>query len=323
MQKVKTELHGLPRLQELISYLHVPRTTQFNDSIPYTKINNYKFHTEIFGKTESTPIIVVHGGPGIDYEYLKPLKNLSKDYRVIFYDQRGTGLSPRVEKKFLTLEQNVEDLHSIAEHFSNGKKVKIIGHSWGAMLTVGFLSKYPETVSQAVIVEPAFLYPGAPVKKWSKDIKKWLSIWTIARCSLGFPFVHKEDGHEAFDYVATKVANYNKPGAPYNCEGQELPAGIFKRMGYQAYNNILKPVLDDPDSFSYDFTKGISNFHGDLMLISSECSILGHEFQEKFNLPKLPSQTVHIKAERMGHHMITLNPEWSLQTIGNFFNPKN
>ncbi|MGZ3790614.1 MAG: hypothetical protein ACXVLQ_19075 [Bacteriovorax sp.] len=68
MQKIKTRMHGLPHLKELISYLHVPRTIQFDDSIPYTKINNYKFHTEIFGRPESTSVIVVHGGPGLDYE---------------------------------------------------------------------------------------------------------------------------------------------------------------------------------------------------------------------------------------------------------------
>ena len=88
----------LPFIVGISSCIEVPKTIQFDKSLSYTEIDGYKFHTEIFGNPKSAPIIVVHGGPGADYEYLKPLKGLSKDYRVIFYDQRGNGLSPRVDK---------------------------------------------------------------------------------------------------------------------------------------------------------------------------------------------------------------------------------
>ena len=80
-------------------------------------------------------------------------------------------------------------------------------------------------------------------------------------------------------------------------------------------------MIDNPDSFTYDLTVGISDFHGDLMLISTECSILGHEFQEKYNLPKLPAQTIHVKAANTGHNVLTLKPEWSFQIILKFFKP--
>jgi proline iminopeptidase len=64
---------------------------------------------------------------------------------------------------------------------------------------------------------------------------------------------------------------------------------------------------------------GILEFRGGLMLISSECSTLGSAFQEEYNLPLLPTQTVHVKAAKMGHHMLTLNPEWSIPIIEGFF----
>ena len=136
-----------------------------------------------------------------------------------------------------------------------------------------------------------------------------------------YPFVLKEDGQEGYDYVGTKIATSNRPGPPFNCEGQDLPLNIFKRFGYESYNSLIQPVMDNPDLFTWDLTNGITEFHGDLMLMSSECSILGYAYQEKFSIPKLPSQTVKIKAEKMGHHMITLNPEWSLQVIRKFFKP--
>jgi hypothetical protein len=58
------------------------------------------------------------------------------------------------------------------------------------------------------------------------------------------------------------------------------------------------------------------------MLISSECSILGHAFQVKHHLPELPAETVHVKADGMGHTLLTSNPEWSLEIIGKFRQPR-
>ena len=77
--------------------------------------------------------------------------------------------------------------------------------------------------------------------------------------------------------------------------------------------------MDDPDTFTYDLTEKISRYRGDLMMISSECSIVGYDFQQEYHIPKLPKQTVHVKAPKMGHNMITLNPQWSLNLISDFF----
>ncbi len=313
----------MPLVMGMASCVQIPKTIQFDESLPYTEIDGYKFHTEVFGSPESTPIIVVHGGPGGDYEYLKSLKSLAQDYRVIFYDQRGNGLSPRVDKENLTLENNLDDLHSIVQHFSGEEKVKLIGHSWGGMLVAGYLSTHPEKVSQAVIVEPGMLNPES-AKAFVADMKESQSISDMLAL-IGYitvyPLVSKNDGHEGFDYVMTKILNRNKPGAPYQCEGESMPPNIFKRGGYEAFNNMLKPVMDDPSSFTYDLTEGMSKYSGDIMLISSECSLFGYEFQKKHHIPSLPAQTVHVKAEGMGHNMLTLNSEWSLNVLSGFFYP--
>lgn len=324
MVEIKNIIYSFSFLIGLASCVHIPKTIQYNESTPFTEIDGYKYHTEIFGKLESTPVIVVHGGPSGDYEYLKSLKNLSQDYRVIFYDQRGCGLSPRVGKADLTLEKNLDDLHSIIEHFSNGGKIKLIGHSWGAMLVVAYLSKRPENVSQAVIVEPGMLYPES-AKAFVNKMKESLSfsdLFVLIRYLIVYPFVKKEDGHEGYDYVMTKILNRNKPGAPYQCEGQSMPSNVFKRGGYEAFSNMLKPVMDNPDLFTYDLTENISEYQGDLMLISSECSSFGYSFQKEYHIPRLPAQTIHKKAPNMGHSMITLNPDWSLKTISDFFEKK-
>ena len=98
-----------------------------------------------------------------------------------------------------------------------------------------------------------------------------------------------------------------------------MPENVFKRGGYEAFNNMLKPIADDPSLFTYDLTDGSENYAGELMLISRECSLFGYDFQQRYHIPLLPAQTVHLKAEKMGHNMITLNPKWSLKVLDDFF----
>ncbi|MDQ7057592.1 MAG: alpha/beta hydrolase [Ghiorsea sp.] len=318
---LKHTRYFLPLLLGLTSCVQLPSTTQFNETLSYTEINGYKFHSAVFGDSAAPPVIVVHGGPGGDYAYLMSLKALAKNNRVIFYDQRGSGLSPRVDKKELTLETTLDDLHAIVQYYSPEGQVKLIGHSWGGMLVAGYLSAHPEKVSHAIMIEPGMLHAKAAaafVEKM-KETQSITDILALVGYITVYPFVSKEDGHEGFDYVMTKILNRNKPGAPYQCEGQTMPKNAFKRGGYEAFNNMLKPVIDDPSSFTYDLTSNTSKYKGELMLISSECSVFGYAFQEKHHISRLPSQTVHIKAEGMGHNMLTLNPDWSLGIVNAFF----
>jgi len=71
MKKIKPWMYVLfllvavPALLSLFPWIQVPRTVQFDQSLPYTEIGGYRYHTEIFGRPEATPVIVVHGGPGV------------------------------------------------------------------------------------------------------------------------------------------------------------------------------------------------------------------------------------------------------------------
>jgi proline iminopeptidase len=303
-------------------WVQVRPTVENDPTLEYVELNNYRFHVQAFGDKQLPPVIVVHGGPGGDSKYLLPLQGLAENHHLIFYDQRGTGLSPRVDKKYLTLESSLDDLHRVVTHYGGIGQVKLIGHSWGAMLVVGYLGKHPERVSHAVVVEPGILNPVSAVE-FVRRFKASQSIWDalpLAKYILLAPFVSNLDGHERFDFVMTRLMNRPKPGGPYQCEGEAMPPNAFERAGYAAFDNMLQPVLKQPERFSQDLTNGVASYKGKLLMLSSECSFIGYPYQEQFHRPFMPAQTVHVQAMAMGHNMLTLHAAWSVAVIGQFFN---
>src|SRR5436189_2847021 len=74
----------------------VPKTVETDKTLPAISVNGTILHAQSFGDPDSALVVVLHGGPGSDYRYLLNCKEFANEgYHVIFYDQRGSGLSKR------------------------------------------------------------------------------------------------------------------------------------------------------------------------------------------------------------------------------------
>jgi pimeloyl-ACP methyl ester carboxylesterase len=81
------------------------------------------------------PLIVLHGGPGMDHTMFRPyLDPLADDFRVLYVDQRGQGRSERVDPAALTLEVFARDVSRLAEALGLDEYA-VLGHSFGAIVT--------------------------------------------------------------------------------------------------------------------------------------------------------------------------------------------
>ena len=132
-------------------------TVADDPSLPSLVIDGYRFHAETHGEPTNPTVIVLHGGPGGDYRSLQALSGLADTHHVVFYDQRGAGLSERVPAESITAAVMLDDLGRIADRFSPTDPVALIGHSWGATLAAGYMRHHPERVAAAVLAEPGYL----------------------------------------------------------------------------------------------------------------------------------------------------------------------
>ena len=111
-----------------------------------------KLFSQTFGT--GTPIIIVHGGPGLDHGYFLPqMLELAKDHQIIFYDQRGSGQSLKTEisPEFINVNQFVQDLENLRKNLGS-RSFSLLGHSWGGELAMHYAVTYPEAISSLILM---------------------------------------------------------------------------------------------------------------------------------------------------------------------------
>src|SRR3954454_15926274 len=94
--------------------------------------DGYNLHVEEVGN--GFPLIVLHGGPGMDHSMFRPyLDSLGDDYRLLYVDERGQGRSDRVDPNTLSLEVFARDVDLLAESLGLDE-FALLGHSFGAII---------------------------------------------------------------------------------------------------------------------------------------------------------------------------------------------
>lgn len=283
----------------------VPKTADLDPSIPSIYVNGCIFHAEAFGPPDSTLIIVIHGGPGADYRYLLRCKDLADEgFRVVFYDQRGAGLSQRFPFVAYDMDQTIGDLKAIINHYqsTSDQKVILLGHSWGAMLATAYINEYPYEIEGAVLGEPGGF-------KWG-DVEDYLS----RSRSLGFfsedlndavymeQFITgKKDDHAILDY---KLGLWSaaEEGSPIGNEGP-LPSW---RGGAVTFNALFEYAEKNRPYW----TTNLDQFNKNVLFIYSE----KNKAYGKIHAGKVSSayrDVTLFEAKQAGHDMFSFERGWN------------
>jgi len=114
----------------------------------------------VSGTGSGTPVVLLHGGPGLSSYYLKPFEELGGDRLVVRYDQLGGGKSGTASDTTLfTIAHFVAELDSLRSHLGIAKW-HVFGHSWGTILALEYYGAHPERVASLIFGSPVFDIPA-------------------------------------------------------------------------------------------------------------------------------------------------------------------
>jgi pimeloyl-ACP methyl ester carboxylesterase len=140
----------------------------------FTEFKGYRIWCRVAKSATSisnTPLLLLHGGPGMGSDYFEPLETMAEQGRtVIRFDQLGCGRSDRPRDLSLwMLESVVEQTESIRKALGLDR-IHLLGHSWGGMVALKYLLKYPLHVQKACLCSPV-----VSVQLWGKEAHRLLS----------------------------------------------------------------------------------------------------------------------------------------------------
>jgi proline iminopeptidase len=109
----------------------------------------FLYYTEL---GEGQPLIVLHGGPGGTHNYFLPyLLPLARNHRLIFMDERGSGMSGKLEDPSgYTVENMAKDVEALRVALGLGS-IDLLGHSFGGVVAQAYAFMYQENLSHLIV----------------------------------------------------------------------------------------------------------------------------------------------------------------------------
>ncbi|MDL5030540.1 alpha/beta hydrolase [Pelomonas sp. APW6] len=300
----------------------VPPTVAEREDLPRAHLDGHWVHTEAFGAEDRPVVLVLHGGSGADYRYLLGLQALSDDYRVVFYDQLGSGLTERVPAADITVARFLAELHAVVEHHAPGRPVHLLGHSWGAMLATAYAGAHPERVRSLVLAEPGFLEQDSlrELDALGGGWPGWRGVLGVSQAWLGQWFVRTDgDAHARQDWMAQRLLPLFQAPASL-CHGQ-LPALQGWRGGHAVFRATVARMGEDPAfAASLDFTQGLAAYTGPVLFVRGACNqAQGEAHQRRMMARFAPASRAGLATlEGAGHFMFNDQPAASLAVVRRF-----
>jgi len=292
----------------------VPPTADQDPLLPQVRVevagHTRALHLENFGDPANPAVLVLHGAAS-DFRGLKVFRALTDRYFIVLWDQRGSGLSERVTADEITWAAAVEEIDAVREIFSLDRPVTLIGHSWGGAYAAMYLGRRPGVVRQAVLIEPLALTGG--IMEGVFDEMFELRMADEVYNDMGFfNRVLTPDDHARLDYryllqIKTNMTNFS-------CDPKRKPNWPVWRAGAFAEYVRQGRIATGITSFDYDYTEGLKRFEPEVLIVASECSALGYDFQEEQHLPLFNSARVE-RIENAGHSLIVEDTEAMLEVI--------
>src|SRR5215210_2521163 len=117
-------------------------------------VNGVRLYYETFGDQNAPAVVILHGGPGLGdcRDQIRDLGALQDEFRLLFYDARGSGRSE--EKPPYTHDQWAADIDELTRQVGIDR-FALIGHSYGGIVAQEYALRHQDRLVGLVLVDTA------------------------------------------------------------------------------------------------------------------------------------------------------------------------
>jgi pimeloyl-ACP methyl ester carboxylesterase len=129
-------------------------------------------HYAVMNTNDTLPLLVmVHGAPGAWYGYLNLVDDslLQQHFRIVSVDRMGYGKSGYGKEELSVQMQALAIKQIIEKENTSGKKVYLLGRSYGAPIAAWLAINYPQNIEKLVMASPV-IDPDKEKFYWFSEI---------------------------------------------------------------------------------------------------------------------------------------------------------
>lgn len=141
--------------------------------MPYANVNGIKIYYEVYGKSTGLPLLLINGLGGTCNDWGPLPKMLSKDKKIIIYDNRGAGRTDKPTPPY-SMDMLVRDALGLLDCLEI-RSCTVVGISMGGMIAQHLALKNPDRIRKLVLGCTTCNFAALVCK--SPQVFSWLVSW--------------------------------------------------------------------------------------------------------------------------------------------------
>ncbi|ULQ55191.1 alpha/beta hydrolase [Flavihumibacter rivuli] len=123
-----------------------------DSSFSFLTSDSVSLYVRIAGK--GAPCLFVHGGPGSTSNYFEAVdasRLMEQHYRMIYFDQRGSGRSGSASNGDYSTGRVLKDMEELRQAL-NIRQWTVMGHSFAGLIVTPYAYQYPKSISALILL---------------------------------------------------------------------------------------------------------------------------------------------------------------------------
>ncbi|QZE15260.1 alpha/beta hydrolase [Halosquirtibacter laminarini] len=279
----------------------------------------------IHGNENSDFILLpVHGGPGSDvldfrtYKGGDGFKDIETNHLVGYWQQRASGASKGSDdKKHFTIAQYVEDLDKVIDQLKDrypNKKIVLLGHSWGGMLTSSYLKDATHKDKIVAWIDAAGVTNGKTLMAQTReDVQKEAEVR-----------IAKKENTDYWEKVVTQIksSKTNANVLAYQVT-KYIPEVLIKVDNHKDFVINQRGILSNSTLFNEilktDNTQNVAAFTKPILILWGKYDFAVSASQKKeIEAVVNAKQITNVVFPASGHYMMFHEPTMFAKSINDF-----